>query len=129
MIRNTRLRFVLLLLTCSAILGAGGWVAYSALYDRVLKRSDAWHLTVKEEPQTSPLQLRITVDANQGFLVIREVTTRTNGSDLNVLYHLALSGLAKPGLYWGKAFTITVPNSVTSVSFGPTSETIWRRSR
>ena len=129
MTRDTRLRFVLLLLTCSAILGAGGWAVYSALYDRVLKRSDAWHLTVEEEPQASPLQLRITVDANQGFLVIREVTTRTKGSDLNVLYHLALSELAKPGQYWGKAFTLTVPDSVTSVSFGPASETIWRRSR
>lgn len=126
--KNARNRLVLLL-TCLVFLGVASWAAYTTLYDRVMKRSEAWHLTVEEEPQTSPLRLKITVDPNQGFLVIRQVTTRTNGTDLNVLYHLAFSGLAKPGLYWGKAFTVTVPDSVTSVSFGPTSETIWQRSR
>jgi hypothetical protein len=127
MTKNTRLHIVLLLLICAAILGAASWAAHSALYDRVLKRSEAWHLKVEEVPLTHPQQLRITVDPDQGFMVIREVTTRTNGRDLNILYHLALSGLAKPRLIWGKALTVTVPDSVTSVSFGPASDMIWRR--
>jgi hypothetical protein len=129
MTTKTRTPIILLSLTCVAVLGAATWAAYSSLYDRVLKRSEAWHLRVEQESQTHPLQLRITVDPNQGYMVIRQVTTRINGGDLNVLYHLALAGLAKPKPDWGKSYTVTVPDSVSSVSFGPESETIWRRGK
>jgi hypothetical protein len=105
-----------------------GYKAYSAFYNQILERSDTWHLKVEEASGTSPLRLRITVDPNQGYMVIREVTTRRSGRDLNVLYHLALVGLAKPKQDWGKAYTLTVPDSVLSVSFGDASEPIWRRS-
>lgn len=123
---RSRLRAVILLI-CAAAVAAISWAAYAELYDRVLKRSEAWHLKVEEVPQTHPQQLKITVDTGQGFMVIRKVTTRTNGRDMNILYHLALSGLANPGQIWGKALTLTVPDSATSVSFGPASDTIWRR--
>ncbi len=126
MANHTRLRAALLLI-CAAFIGAASWAIYAVLYDHVMKRSDAWHLKVEQVPLTRPLQLRNTMDANQGFMVIRKVTTRTKENDLNVQYHLALAGLAKPGPHWGKAFTLTVPDSVTSVSFGPASDTIWRR--
>ena len=126
MTKHTRSRAALLLI-CAAFIGGASWAVYATLYDNVMKRSDAWHLKVEEVSQTHPLQLRITMDANQGYMVIRKVTIRTSKTDLNVLYHLALAGLAKPRQYWGKAYTLTVPDSATSVSFGPAFETIWRR--
>jgi hypothetical protein len=79
MTKNTRLRIVLRLATCAAILGAASWVAYSALYDRVLKRSEVWHLKVEDVPLTHPQQLRITVDPYQGFIVAR---SRPQSTDL-----------------------------------------------
>ncbi len=118
---------VVLILACLMVHCAASYEACAILYDRVMKRSEAWHLKVEEVPSTHPLQLRITMDADQGFMVIRSVTTRTRGRELNVQYHLALSGLAEPRQYWGKAYTLTVPDSVVTVSFGPTLETIWKR--
>jgi hypothetical protein len=121
-----RLQAVIFII-CIATLVAVTWATYAELYNRVLNRSEAWHLRVEEVPETHPQQLRITVDPDQGFMVIREVTTRTRRTDMNVLYHLALSGLAKEEQIWGKPFTLTVPDSVKSVSFGPAYDTIWRR--
>jgi hypothetical protein len=109
-------------------LGTAGYKAYSALYNQILELPDAWHLKVEEVRGTRPIQLRITIDTNQSAPIIREVTIRRHDRAMTVLYHLALAGLAKPSVYWGKAYTLTVPDSVDEVQFGAHGDVIWRRS-
>jgi hypothetical protein len=109
-------------------LSLAGYKAYTTLYDQILERSGTWHLKVEEINGTSPLQLRVTTDTMGSAPVIRKVTTRRHNGEITILYHLALAGLAKPALYWGKAYTLTVPDSVNEVRFGRQEIVIWRRS-
>lgn len=122
-------RFVLVLLVaCLFALGMAAFKAYTILYNHILERSEAWHLRVEEVSRTFPLQLRITTDTIQSAPVIRSVTVKRHGSEMTVLYHLAVAGLAKPALNWGEAYVLIVPDSVSEVRFGRRSEIIWRRS-
>lgn len=109
-------------------LSLAAYKAYTTLYDQILERSGTWHLKVEEVDGASPLQLRITTDTMESAPVIRKVTTRTHNGETTILYHLALAGLAKPALYWGKAYILTVPDSVNEVRFGRQETIIWRRS-
>jgi hypothetical protein len=122
-----RLALVLLIVFLSA-LGIAAHMAYTAFYNRILERSEAWRLRFEEVSGTSPLQLKITTDTTQSAPVIRSVTVRRHDKEMTVLYHLALAGLAKPTLNWGEAYSLTVPDSVSEVRFGSHSEVIWHRS-
>lgn len=127
--RASRLRLArVILVVCLSVLGIAAYKVYSALYNHLLERSEALHLKVEEVRGTSPLELKITVDTNQGFTVIRRISVNRNGGEMTLLYHIGLSGDAPPAVFWGKPYTLTVADSVNEVRFGPRSETIWRRS-
>lgn len=122
-----RSRLLIGLLILSSAIGVTGYRAYSTLYDYIMDRAEAVQLRIEEVSGTHPLQLRVTVGPNQGYLIIRNVTTTTRGANLTIFYHLALVGLAKPVQVWGKPYTLTVPDSVTEVAFGKASDTVWKR--
>jgi hypothetical protein len=127
--RTTRFSLVIFVFVgCVSCIGLAAYKAYEALFDRILEKSEAWHLNVEEVQGTSPLELTITIDPNQGWAVVRRISIKRDGSELTLLYHLGLSGKARPAVIWGKPYTLTVPDSVTEVRFGRPSETIWLRS-
>jgi hypothetical protein len=127
--RTTRLRLaIIFFIGCMPCIGIAAYKAYAALFDHVVEKSEAWHLRVEEVKGTSPLELKITIDPNQGWAVIRRVSVKSHGSELTLLYHVGLSGKAPPAVIWGKPYTLTVPDSVSEVRFGHRSETIWVRS-
>jgi hypothetical protein len=76
---------------------------------------------------THPLQLRITADPTESAPIIRNVSVRTNDTEMTILYHLALAGLAKPTLNWGQVYVLTIPDAVKEVRFGRRKEVIWQR--
>jgi hypothetical protein len=127
--KTSRFRLVVLiiLVACLSALGMAAYKAYSAFYNHVLEKSEAWHLKVEEVRGNSPLELKITIDANQAWAVIRRISVNSNDGEMTLLYHIGLSGNAPPAVNWGKPYTLIVPESVTEVRFGPRSETIWRR--
>jgi hypothetical protein len=108
--------------------GAVAYAVWTALYDHIMTTSETLHIDVQEINGTHPLQLKIAVQTAESAPVIRTVTARQRGQSVTILYHLALSGLVKPGLGWSEPYVLTVPDSVSEVRFGRESEVIWRRS-
>jgi hypothetical protein len=123
---RSRLALALIVVFLSA-LGIAAYMVYTAFYNQILEKSMAT-IKVEEIRGTSPLQLRIMIDSSNSALVIRSVTTRRRGSEITVFCHQALVGLAKSTVDWGKAYVLTVPDSVNEVRFGRGSVVIWRRS-
>ena len=110
-----------------SIIGLAAYNAYSAFYNHIMEKSEAWHLKVEEVNGTHPLQLRIMIDPLGSAPIIRGVSVKTHGAEMTIMYHLALSGLAKPNLTWGEVYVLTVPDSVKDVRFGRSNELIWQR--
>ena len=110
-------------------IGIAGYKTYSVFYNQILELSEAAHLRVEEVSGTSPLRLKITTETIQSAPIIRSVTIERHDREMTVLYHLAISGLAKPTLNWGEAYSFTVPDSVNEVRFGRQGAIIWRRSK
>lgn len=130
MIKTTGFRIaVVAIAVFLSALGIAAYKAYAIFYNQILEPSQTWHLRVDEISGTSPLQIRITTDPYLSGEVVRKVTISRRGDGLTVLYHLAIAGLAKPGLNWGEAYTLTVPDSVNKVRFGHDGKIIWHRSR
>lgn len=108
-------------------LGVAGYKAYTVFYDQILELPQTWHLKVEEMRGTSDLQLEITTGTTQSAPVIRKVTIQRHDREITILYHLAISGLAKPTLNWGEPYRFTVPDSVDEVRFGKNATVIWHR--
>lgn len=125
--KRTRL-LVAVLLVPLAILSIPAYMLFKGLFDHIMESREALRVTVEEVPKTHPLRLRILVETYESAPVIRKVTTKRDGDTITVLYHLALSGLAKPALQWREKYDLTVPDSVRAVRFGPEATLIWERS-
>lgn len=123
-----RSRFLLgILFGFLAAIGIGAYYAYATFYNQILEESALTQVKVDELNGTHPLQLKITIKTVNSAQDIRTVTTKRHGRSVNVRYHLALAGLAKPQLGWHEPYLLTVPDSVNEVRFGRGSHVIWRR--
>jgi hypothetical protein len=125
--RRAKVKTVAVILAILSIVGIATYKVYSALYNHIMEKSEALHLRVEETSGTHPLQLRITTDPLGSAPIIRSVSVKTHGTEITILYHLALAGLAKPALSWGQVYALTIPDSVKEVRFGRCKEVIWQR--
>jgi hypothetical protein len=100
---------------------------YNNIYNVTLEAKDV-QLFAVQQVREQPTTLRMSGHPFYSGMVIRSITTRTQGSVMTVTVHLALVGLVKPNKSSGMLdYELTVPESVNEVRFGTSSTPIWRR--
>ncbi len=99
-------------------------VGYVTTWQRiVLERSDVLQMRVVELQQR-PTVVRISGTSGHSALSVRKITTRIEGTVLDVEVYLFL---ARKGTSGGFQYDVVIPDSVKRIRFGDAKETIWQR--
>ena len=104
-----------------ALLTVGGC---AAVQNAVLESKDVQFLKVHELQAARPTRLKISGLAFHSAMSVNKITTKTEGSAMVVLVHLAI---AKQGTSGSFEYELAVPDSVNEVRFGNSSVRIWKR--
>ena len=127
---STRFKVIIVLLLFFAAAGSvGAYKIYNALYNVIPESKDISDIKVRELPAgKGPTKLKISGFPVYSGMVIRDITSETDGPTMTVTLHMAWMGLAKP-IAPGLAFEyeLTVQDEVNDVRIGRDAKLIWTR--
>lgn len=110
-----RIVFGLLILTAIIAACAGS--------ERILESKDVLFFKV-QQVASSPLKIELSGLSGHSAMSVRKITEVVNGESLQIVVYLTLATSGSSGNF---DYTVTVPPSANSISFGNEKTVIWTR--
>jgi hypothetical protein len=106
------------------LLAAAAFIVYAQEEDMILELKDVQFFKA-QQINSLPVTIRLSGLAFHSSLAIQDITTAQHDESLQVLVRLTL---AREGLSGNLNYTLAIPASVNTVTFGMGKAVIWNRS-
>jgi hypothetical protein len=103
------------------------FMLYNMLYNVILEAKDVQSFKVEEFQGLYSLKLKISGHPFYSGIVVRSISTKTDGPAIIVSVHLAVIGLAKPETSGNFNVELMIRDSVNESLFGQSKAPIWKR--